>query len=288
MDHVAAATIAMGLVTGSLGSGCSPRPKLSAAEIVARNVAARGGLDAWRKVETMVWIGHIESPRSPVPGMRFMLEQKRPNRMRLQVDAPGERSVRVFDGVHGWKLRPTPGRREAQPYTPEELRFAQAGHGIDGPLIDHVANGSSVTLEGVEEVVGRKAYHLTVRPAKGGDEQVWVDAETYLDLRYDRMTEGSGGAPHHVTAIYGDYRSVEGLHLPYSIETASGPGAVPDRMKIETVVLNAPLDDSTFDDPTAPHERHRVRPAPPLRAPPATASSSGPTTARSTGRPAPR
>src|SRR5712664_1455062 len=106
MNRMAAATIALGLVAVALAAGCASAAKLSAAEIVAKNVAARGGLDAWRKVETMVWIGHIESAHAPVPRMQFKLEQKRPNKTRLQLNALGDKSVRAFDGMHGWKLRP--------------------------------------------------------------------------------------------------------------------------------------------------------------------------------------
>jgi len=62
-----------------------------------------------------------------------------------------------------------------------------------------------------------------------------------------------------VSAIYGDYRTVEGLQIPFLIETGGGPGITPDKMQIETVVLNVPLDDSTFGNPAAPHPRNRVR-----------------------------
>lgn len=257
MKRVAVATIAVGLVAGSLAVSRAPAAELSAAEVVAKNVAARGGLEAWRKVETMVWIGHIESAHAPMPVMQFKLEQKRPNQTRLQIHALGEKTLRAFDGVRGWKLRAIHGRPEVQPYTPQELKFAQAAHGIDGPLIDHAAKGNSVTLQGVDEIGGRKAYHLSVHLAKGGDEDVWVDAKTGLDLRYDRMADGPAGASRRVSATYGDYRAVEGLQIPFLIETGGGPGTTPDRMQIETVVLNAPLPDSTFGDPSASHPRRR-------------------------------
>src|SRR5690349_2320786 len=56
------------ILTGSLavaisvaaGADLSSAPvKLSAAEIVDRNVAARGGLDAWRAVQTMSLAGKV-------------------------------------------------------------------------------------------------------------------------------------------------------------------------------------------------------------------------------------
>ncbi len=273
MNRVAVATIAVGLVAGSLAPRRVAAAELSVAEIVAKNAAARGGLDAWHKVETMVWTGHIESARARMPRMPFELEQKRPNKTRLQIQALGATSVRVFDGTRGWKLRPAGGRREAQPYTAQELEFARAGHGIDGPLIGYAAKGNPVTLEGLDQIGGRKAYHLALHPAKGGREDVWVDAETYLDIRHDRMADGPAGSQRRVSATYGDYRTVEGLQIPFLITTGGGPGTPPDQMQIEAVVLNAPMDDSTFGPP---RPRGRARPSVAPRAPapgaPSTAS----------------
>jgi hypothetical protein len=188
------------------------------------------------------------------------MDQKRPNRTRLSITAMGERSVRVFDGSRGWKMRSSHGRPEAEPYSLSELRSAQAGHGIDGPLIDHAARGDSVTLDGVDRIGERKAYHLIVPLAKGGSEDVWVDAETYLDIRYDRMVEGSAGAQRRVSMTYGDYRKVEGLQIPFLVETGEGSGIGPDRMVIERALLNTALDDSAFGNPAAPRQRARTRP----------------------------
>lgn len=259
MNRLTTATVAVGLVAGSLTLGCARTARLSADEIAAKNVAARGGLEAWRKVETMMWNGRIESVNAPSPSMQFELEQKRPNKTRLLVNALGEKSLRVFDGVQGFRVRPGQGRPLAQPYTPQELKFAQSGHGIDGPLIDHAAKGNSVTLESLDEIGGRKAYHLRVRLAKGGDEEVWIDAETFLDVRYDRMADGPAGEKRRVSVTYGDYRAVEGLQIPFLIATGGGQGAAPDKMQIETVMLNSPLDDSKFENPASPHPRNRMR-----------------------------
>ncbi len=257
MKRVVAATIAFGLVGGcTLTAGRVPGGHPSASEIVAKNVAARGGLDAWRKVQTMVWLGHIESTRAPLPSMAFELDQKRPNKERLQIDALGDKSMRVFDGLRGWKLRGVRGRPQVLPFTPQEVKFAQAGPGIDGPLIDCAAKGNSVTLEGVDEIGKRDVYHLKVRLAKGGDEDVWVDTKTDLDVRYDRMADGPGGAPRRVSVTYADYRTVEGLRIPFLIETGNGQGTTPDKLQLETVTLNAPLDDRMFENPAPAQPRY--------------------------------
>jgi hypothetical protein len=245
--------------SAAAGQGAAARQELTAAQIVEKNVAARGGLEAWRKVQTMVWIGHVVSEHAPVPSMGFVLEQQRPNKTRFQLVAGNARTERVFDGVHGWRLRPgRDARPDVQPYTFDDLRFAQGAPGIDGPLIDYAAKGSSVTLDGVEQIDGHKAYRLTVRLSTGELDQVWIDAGNFLDLRYDRPAGGRGGDAHVVSLFYRGYRAIDGLLIPAVIETTASVGAPPDRMTIERTIVNAPLTAQTFAKPGAPHVPSRA------------------------------
>jgi len=245
---------------------------LSAEQIVAKNVAARGGLDGWRKVKTMVWFGHIESEHAPVPRMGFVLEQARPNKMRFQLIAANARSVRAFDGSHGWKLLPArQGQPQVKPYTPEELHFAQSAPGLDGPLIDLAAKGSSVSLDGREDIDGHETYRLNVTLSSGERDQVWVDAGTFLEVRYDRPATVVDGAAHMVTVYYLEYKKVDGLSVPSLIVTGSAPNSRPDRMVVERIALNPPLDDRTFGNPGKEHLQTRAPVgAPPLAGAPAT------------------
>jgi hypothetical protein len=58
----------------------------TAAEVIDRNVAARGGLDAWRKVNTMMWLGHLErGGRTDGPHIPFVMQLQRPNRTRFEI-----------------------------------------------------------------------------------------------------------------------------------------------------------------------------------------------------------
>ena len=229
---------------------------LSAEQIVAKNVAARGGLEAWRKIETMVWVGHMESADPNVPKLRFVLEQKRPNKTRFELASLARKTLRVFDGAHGWNVRPDrDGTLEAQPYTPQELQFAREAEGIDGPLIDHQAKGIGVELAGAEPIEGRKAYRLHVRLASGEVHDRWIDAQTFLDLKYDRTSYTATGAPGTVSVFYRDYKTIEGLKFPGILEIGGGSGQVADRMVLEDIALNPPLEDRVFARPERAHRR---------------------------------
>lgn len=223
---------------------------LSAAQIVEKNVAARGGADAWRKIQTMAWIGHVESANAAVPTLPFVLEMKRPNKTRFEISALGQVAVRVYDGTNGWKLRPTRnGKPDLQPYTPDEQKFSREEQVIDGPLIDAQAKGIAIGLDGMDEIEGRKAYRLSVRLPSGASHHVWVDAETFLDIKYDRETRGAIGQPATISVFYRNYRSVEGLQIPTVIETGLGTAQASNKLVIEKIALNPPLEDRRFAKP---------------------------------------
>jgi hypothetical protein len=227
--------------------------ELSAEQIIERNEAARGGVAAWRSVETMVWVGHLETATGPVPLMPFVLEQKRPNLTRFEVTSKGRRTLHVFDGAHGWKLHPGhDGKPRLDAYTPQELRFAKEAPGLEGVLIDHQTKGVAVALEGVEILDGRKSYRLSLHSELGQIQKVWIDAQSFLEIRYDRVAYGAAGAPGMVSVYYSDYRDVQGRQIPHVVQIGVGSGKVPDRMTIERLTINAPINDRLFSRPKSP------------------------------------
>jgi len=256
MRKLVIAAFALGFATVALAREPAPAQQMTAEQIVDRNVAARGGLEAWRKIETMVWVGHIESSHAPVPGVLFTMQQKRPNKSRFETNALGEKTVRAFDGTRGWKLKPNrQGGPDLKPFSPQEVTFAFRSQAVDGPLIDYQAKRNQVALEGIDQIEGRQAFRLKVDLASGETDHVWVDAATFLEVRYDRPSYGSAGTPTTVSVFYRDYKTVEGLQIPSVIETAPIPGAHPDRMVIERMLLNTSMDDRTFAPPGARERR---------------------------------
>jgi hypothetical protein len=232
---------------------------LSAEQIADRSVEVRGGLQAWQKIDTVIWAGHLESQRSAVPSLPFRLEEKRPGKSRFEINEPSQRSLRVFNGTTGWKMKlAQDGHPEVKPFSPQEVKFARAAPGLEGPLIDFRAKGNAVELEGVELLEGRKTYRIGVVLATGEHQTVWVDADTFLEARYDRTAYDASGPKGAVSVRFREYKEVGGLALPSVIEISGSAGARPDRMLIERVALNPEIADREFDDVTTPRARAAV------------------------------
>ena len=244
---------------------------LSAQQIVEKNVAARGGLANWQAVKTLSWSGMMDAggntrptlampaPHSKVamPAPRpkdqvqlpFVLELERPRKSRLEIQFAGQTAVQVYDGTHGWKLRPYLNRHEVEAYSPDELQAATTQAELDGPLIDYAAKGTTVALAGREAVEGHDAYKLTLTFKDKRVLHTWVDAKTFLELKVDGAPRRLDGKYHPVWIYLRDYKTVSGLVMPTVYETEVQGVAATEKINIEKIVVNPNLPDSNFAKP---------------------------------------
>jgi outer membrane lipoprotein-sorting protein len=263
----AAGFLALGLSLA--GAADNPKtPGLSAAEIVDKNIAAKGGLQAWRAVQTMSMKGKLDAggnnrstlamigrragtalpPARPKEQAQlpFLVQLKRTRKARMELEFNGQTAIQVFDGTNGWKLRPFLNRREVEPYTPEEVKATALQSDLDGPLVDYVAKGTKIELSGVEKVGDSDAYKLTLTFKNGQTQRIWIDAKTFLDLKIDGTPRRLDGKYHPVATYMRDYRQVNGLMVPYTLETRVDDVNQVERIDIESVAVNPNIDDSAF------------------------------------------
>jgi hypothetical protein len=192
----------------------------------------------------------------------FVMELKRPRKMRVELAFKGQTAIQVFDGANGWKLRPFLNRRVVEPYTEEEMKSASMQADLDGPLVDYAAKGTKIELAGVEKVEDRDTYKLKLTMNNGQSIHVWIDAQSFLEAKIEGQPRRLDGAYHPVEVYYRDYRPVNGLQIPYVLETRVLPLAnkspkmretpVPtEKIVIEKVAVNPKLDESLFSKPDA-------------------------------------
>jgi len=242
--------------------------QLTADQIVDKNVTARGGLRAWREVQTLSMTGKMDAggnnrPTIPVPGTKtgpgmpaprsneqvqlpFVMELKRARKIRLEIQFHGQTAIQVYDGTNGWKLRPFLNRREVEPFTPEEKKPASLQSDLDGPLVDYAAKGTKVELEGLEKVEGKDTYKLRLTMKDGQVQHLWVDAQTFLETKIEGAPRRLDGKYHPTATYYRDYRLVNGLMVPHVLETTVEGIRQTEKIEVEKVGVNPKLDDSRF------------------------------------------
>ncbi|MBP1637024.1 MAG: conserved hypothetical signal peptide protein [Acidobacteria bacterium] len=216
----------------------------TADELVARNIEAKGGLDRIKSVETLRMTGSTTvGPATEAP---FVMEIKRPNKMRMDITVQGQTATQAFDGTRGWQA--APGSPEPRLLPSQMTRGLQDQADFYGPLVDAKAKGLDVEYAGVTKLDTGDAYKLIVTLRDGETRTVFLDAKSYLEVRGE-MTVKAGGRAIEVVTLISDYRPVDGLVLPHRME--SGPLGSPNRMRmtIEKVELNVPIDDTRFEMP---------------------------------------
>jgi outer membrane lipoprotein-sorting protein len=261
-------------------------PRLSSQEIVDKCVAARGGLQAWHALQSISYNGKMQvgygnsaarsaqyvsnavlsvkdrerkirqqiaegKPQAAQVQLPFVLEMKRPNKSRVEVEFEGKTAVQVYDGQSGWLMRPYLNRDDWEPFSPDQAKMQAAEPGLDGLLLDSASQGTKVDFESVEPVEGHPAYKLKLTLKSGELRHVWVDTKSFLDVKIEGTPRRMDGHMHNVWVYQRDFRSVQGVTVPFVLETAVD--GYPDRhqMVIEKVALNPKLDDAVFAKPKA-------------------------------------
>ncbi len=253
---------------------------LTAAQIVDKHVAARGGLQAWRAVRTLSVTGTMDAGRgdsaarsarlakggmgasvkrahADAPAgdkgeatqqvqLPFTLDMKRPHKSRLEIVFADKTAMQVYDGANGWKLRPYLNRNDIDPFTPEEAKSEAARGDLEGPLVDYAAKGTKVELAGVEPVEGHTAYKLKLTMKSGDTQTIWIDAQSFLDVKVEGTPHRMDGKMHKVFVMQRDFRPVQGLMIPFVCETAVEGYPQTHALTLKTVVVNPTLDDARF------------------------------------------
>lgn len=226
-------------------------PVLTASQIIAKNVKARGGLAKWRAVKTLSLSGMMEAGGKDNTQLPFVMRMKRPRKMEFELTFGGQTAKQAYDGKTGWKLRPFLNRTEAEPYTPEEIKKASEVQDLDGPLIDYAAKGTKVALEGIEPVEGREAYKLRLTLRDQQARSLWIDRRSFLEVKIEGSPRVLDGREHKVATYFRDYRLVDGLQMPFVYETVVDGVQATHKMTIDKVVVNPAMDDALFSKPAA-------------------------------------
>jgi outer membrane lipoprotein-sorting protein len=215
----------------------------TADELVAKNIAAKGGMDKLKSVKSMRASGKMVG----MQGMEFpfVMTNKRPKSTKIEFTFQGMTGMQVYDGKTAWMSMPFAGKKEPEVMPAEQAKDMEEQADFDGPLVDYKTKGNTVELVGKEQVEGADAYNLKVTLKNGDVRNIYLDAETYLEIkvaskRMVRGTEVEG------ESYLSDYKEVEGLMMPHVMENAQKGSAMRQKLVIEKVEINPVIDDSIF------------------------------------------
>jgi len=215
-------------------------------EVISKHIQARGGLDKIKAVKTIRYTGKMTvGPGIEAP---VVMEEKRPNSLRLEFTVQGLTGIQAYDGKTGWMLMPFGGKKDPEPMGEDDLKEAAEQADIDGPLVDYKEKGNQVELVGKEPVAGTDTYKLKVTLKSGGVRTIYLDIDSYLPIK-EESKRIIRGTEREFEADIGDYKEVDGLMIAHSIENSAKGSSQKQKITIEKVEINPPLDDARFKMP---------------------------------------
>ena len=239
------ALIFAGLVVSDAFAQDKSQPTVD--ELVAKNIEAKGGASALRGLATLRLRGKMLVQGGQIQ-FAYLQVKKRPEDVRTEASLQGMTQIEAYDGKEGWRVSPFFGRRDPERMSADDVKALVEDAEMDGPLVDWQAKGNKVEYLGTEDVDGTPAHKLKVTRKNGDVSFVYLDPDHFLEIRV--LTQRTRqGAYEEVETDLGDYEKVGGVFVPTSIEFG-GKGA-PDKQRIiiDKVEANAPVDDTIFHFP---------------------------------------
>ncbi len=220
----------------------------TAAELVGKNIQAKGGLEKIKAIKTLRITGKAVAGGTPIV---IVNEYSRPDVIRETFSIAGMTAIQAYDGSSGWQISPFGGRKDPEFLGEDDIRDLQLDADFEGPLVDYQAKGNTVEYLGHDTVDGDDALRLKVTLKNGDIVYYYLDPDTYLEIRKETQ-EFIRGSVKETFSDLGSYKPVAGVMFPYSI--TSGSKNNPDgglTITVEKVEVNVPVPASDFAVPAS-------------------------------------
>jgi hypothetical protein len=147
-----------------------------------------------------------------------------------------------FDGKTGYVIDSMQGNREVTGNHLDNLRNEM----FPTPLLNYKERGETVELGGKETISGREAYLVILRPKSGPALRRYIDAESYLEVRFITTASGQQGDIEQTIDLL-DQREVDGVKVPFAFKGTSDVQAF--SVQVTKVEHNQTIDQSVFSRP---------------------------------------
>lgn len=238
-------------------AGVSPSAPMgddSGAEIVARIAEALGGSESWHQAESIEMSGAFTSLGFEKD---FRLVRQRPNNYLFAFYEGSFPITYVYDGeVAWWRRGLMIGVKGDWPAvaTLSETRIITLDAEFEPPFLNNIDDKGDLEYLGKVEFDGETVYGFDMHWKNGESESWYVDPETFLPIARVAVLPYNG-IPQERMIYYSSYQEVNGLVLPFNVETEFGN--VYSVAEVEEIRINGEVDPGEFTLETPGLERLR-------------------------------
>lgn len=218
----------------------------TANEIVAKHIEAMGGADKWKAVKAMEMNNKFTVQGMDIASKTVIVSGKS---LRTDISVMGQEIISAIDGETGWAQQPAMmgGTGEPEDMPGAMIKESRKQVYLGGSLMNYKENGSTIELVGKEKLEGVDVYHLKLTEKVGDITNLFVSTSNYYVLK-SAGKRNIQGKEVDAEVNFSNFKQIEGLTFPYTMETASPMGGM---MTIETdsIKLNPKVDESIFKKP---------------------------------------
>ncbi|HEY0143016.1 MAG TPA: outer membrane lipoprotein-sorting protein [Thermoanaerobaculia bacterium] len=216
-------------------------------EILDKNAAAKGGWEKLRALKSVRMSGKMQMGGMEAP---FVMVKSRPEQVRMEFTVQGMTGIQSYDGSTGWMVMPFMGKKDPEQMSGDMLKDLKEQADFDGPMVDYAKKGNKVELLGKEEIEGTPAYKLKLTTKAGDETIVFVDAESFLEIKMQAKRKIQGQEIEAETSL-GNYQEFGGMLFPTSIEMKPKGAPAGQTITIDKIELNPTLAGEYFAMPKA-------------------------------------
>jgi hypothetical protein len=209
-----------------------------AQKIVDQYIKAAGGSKALSQAKTITIEGtfHTADGKSGT----FTLNTRQPNRFYSELVAGDTNLIEAYNGKSAWHR--TANGEFATLVGAEGSQLEAAGQYYNSHLVDAKKNKLGLGFAAFSKVRGRDALEIEVTTMTGVKRHVFFDSQTHL-IAQEAAT--IGGIDEQI--LYDEYRTMNGLKIPYKIELHRGTDTYD--IAVTRAEVNAVVGERVFDFP---------------------------------------
>ncbi len=221
---------------------------MSTDQIIAKHIAARGGLEAIHAIKTLKMTGTMR-PGGFDAHLAYEEIIALPASVRIDATLQGLTVVQAYDGVSGWQIQPFQGRKDPESLSSDDVKSLQEEADFESPLIDAKEKGAVITNLGAEDIDGAPAYALRVTLKNGDQQTYYLDPDAWLTIRVVTR-QILRGAESLTQTDFGDYEKVNGVYFPFEVATGPKGSRFQERVTFDKITANEPVAMDVFQRPT--------------------------------------
>jgi outer membrane lipoprotein-sorting protein len=184
-------------------------------ELIKNNLEAKGGVEKINAIKTGKMTGKMMMQNFEMP---YTMWFKKPSQLRMEMVFQGATMVMAYDGNIAWQISPFTGSTDPKELTGEQAdQVKDSAEMLDEPFIDYEKKGHKIELLGKEDLEGTEVFKLRLTRKNGQVTDYFIDAENFIELKTSTIKKKKDGTEVKIDTIYGDYKPVAGVMMPYSL-----------------------------------------------------------------------